>query len=281
MKKILVLGVFLVLIITLVAFGIHPITEPLPDIKVGLYAGPGANASCIKAIENSLASFPDLCVERVTERDVLQGGLRDYQALIVPEGAAEEIRNGLGKEGCRNIEKFVAGGGGYMGIGGGASLATLGWNEDMKDIQLINADIKTREQNQATVNSGFSDSIRCTALLKGGSHRAAFEITFTGGPVFLRGANAYLPEYISLAQFERDNRVDRVGGEDAIIAAQFGLGRVIMFSPHPEQTPGLETMLAQAVRWSVGMSEPQTKALGPDFSWEGIFGVSSLQPLSR
>ena len=281
MKKILVIGVFLVLIITLVAFGIHPITEPLPDIKIGVYAGSGANASSVKAIENSLGSFPELCVERVQEHDVRQGGLRDCQVLIMPEGSAEEIRQTLGKDGCRNIEKFVAGGGGYMGIGGGASLATLGWNEDMKDIQLINADIASASQNQAAENSNSFDRIKCIALLKGGSHRVDFDIAFSRGPVFLRGANAYLPEYISLAQFEKEDRGDCAGGGDAIIAAPFGLGRVLLFSPLPEQTPGLETMLAQAVRWSAGMSEPQIKALGPDFSWEGIFGISSLLPPSK
>ena len=278
MKKILVIGVFLVLIITLVAFGIHPVTEPLPDIKIGVYAGSGANASSVKAIENSLGSFPELCVERVQERDVRQGGLRDCQVLIMPEGSAEEIRQTLGKDGCRNIEKFVAGGGGYMGIGGGASLATLGWNEDMKDIQLINADIASASQNQAAENSNASERIKCIALLKGGSSRESFDIVFSHGPVFLRGANAYLPEYISLAQFGRGDPAD---ARDAIIAAPFGLGRVLLFSPLPEQTPGLETMLAQAVRWSAGMSEPQTKALGPDFSWEGIFGISSLLPPSK
>jgi len=278
MKKILVLGVFLVLIITLVAFGIHPVTEPLPDIKIGVYAGSGANASSVKAIENSLSSFPEICVERVQERDVLQGGMRDCQALIVPEGCAEDICHALGKDGCRNIEKFVAGGGGYMGIGGGASLATLGWNEDMKDIQLINADIASASQNQAAENSNASERIKCIALLKGGSSRESFDIVFSHGPVFLRGANAYLPEYISLAQFEKEGRGDPADARDAIIAAPFGLGRVILFSPLPEQTPGLETMLAQAVRWSAGMSEPHTKALGPDFSWEGIFGISSLRP---
>lgn len=37
-------------------------------------------------------------------------------------------------------------------------------------------------------------------------------------------------------------------GSPAIIAASYGRGRVILFSPHPDIAPGLESWLIRAVR---------------------------------
>ena len=38
----------------------------------------------------------------------------------------------------------------------------------------------------------------------------------------------------------------------AIVAAPFGRGRVLSISPHPEFTPELHPMIADAVRWVRG-----------------------------
>ncbi|MFM8468785.1 MAG: hypothetical protein ACKODH_02260 [Limisphaerales bacterium] len=38
----------------------------------------------------------------------------------------------------------------------------------------------------------------------------------------------------------------------AIVAGNCGKGRVLVSSPHPEQTPGLEHFVPKAVRWVAG-----------------------------
>ena len=35
----------------------------------------------------------------------------------------------------------------------------------------------------------------------------------------------------------------------AMVQGRFGQGRVLISSPHPEQTPGLEIAVEHAVRW--------------------------------
>jgi hypothetical protein len=40
----------------------------------------------------------------------------------------------------------------------------------------------------------------------------------------------------------------------AIIASEFGKGRVIAISPHPEDTAGLESLVERAAAWVAGDS---------------------------
>lgn len=52
-------------------------------------------------------------------------------------------------------------------------------------------------------------------------------------------------------------------GRDAIVAAGFGEGRVVVFGPHPELTPELNHWLVNAVIWAAGQGpdEPSVAAV--------------------
>ncbi|MEI6325879.1 MAG: hypothetical protein WCO91_10555, partial [Gemmataceae bacterium] len=45
-------------------------------------------------------------------------------------------------------------------------------------------------------------------------------------------------------------------GKTAIASGTFGKGKVLAISPHPELTPGMETVLAKAIKWATA---PETK----------------------
>ncbi|MBN1901481.1 hypothetical protein JW926_09195 [Candidatus Sumerlaeota bacterium] len=276
MKQVLIVGICVLLIITIVAFGIRPVTEPLPNIQIAVYTGSGASYESIYGIGASLKRFNDLKIKLVNEEDILGSKLTDCQVLMVPGGKERAIREGLCREGCRNIEKFVSSGGGYVGIGAGAALPTLGSGEFISDIQLINATVAE------IPISASGELVSCMAIAKGGNRLLPFSIYLHKGPAFNQGDNPYLPPYVILARFGEPANNEQVEestpGKDAIIATQFGTGRVLLFSPQPEITPGLQTLLAQGVRWSAGKSTPQTAASGPEYSWEGIFGMNALQP---
>jgi glutamine amidotransferase-like uncharacterized protein len=281
MKQVLFAGVLILLVITIMAFGITPVTAPLPEIRIALYSGNGTIEKCTDGVHSSLSNFKDLTIDNITEEEISSGKLKDYQVVIFPGGTASKERNSIGKDGCRAIERFISEGGGYIGICAGAYIPTLGWKDSMKDIELINAELHDLD-NWAR----GTQEIECTAICKGGSEKIDFNIHFENGPIFTPGKDHYMSDYVSLAKFKTDLHAEdapegQMAGNDAIIASRFGRGRVILFSPHPELTPGLENMLAQAVRWSAGLSDPQTEALGSEYSWEGIFGISGLQNTSH
>ncbi len=60
----------------------------------------------------------------VTSGDIKQGALEGRRLLYVPGGWASNKLEALGEDGARQIRRFVEGGGSYIGVCGGAGLAT-------------------------------------------------------------------------------------------------------------------------------------------------------------
>ena len=62
------------------------------------------------------------------------------------------------------------------------------------------------------------------------------------------------PSYTPLVRYVSDFAAPgaptgQMQGRDAVLAANFGKGRVVAFGPHPELSPGLNHWLVNAVRW--------------------------------
>ena len=60
----------------------------------------------------------------ISARDIRGGALSDYSALLVPGGWASNKIKALGESGVIRVREFVAEGGTYIGLCGGAGLAT-------------------------------------------------------------------------------------------------------------------------------------------------------------
>jgi predicted Fe-S protein YdhL (DUF1289 family) len=48
-------------------------------------------------------------------------------------------------------------------------------------------------------------------------------------------------------------------GTTAIARGEFGKGRVVCFSPHPEKTRGCERFVTEAVKWAGANASSKTK----------------------
>src|SRR5690606_15231024 len=90
-------------------------------------------------------------------------------------------------------------------------------------------------------------------------------------PVFEPGKKGLdLPPYVPLAIFVSDVVAEPQGresmvGHDAIIAAPYHKGRVVLFGPHPELTPGLEPLFQSALKWAAGEGTAEP-------GWEAVLG---------
>lgn len=73
-----------------------------------------------KALNASHIAF-----DLIQAKDVKEGRLDDYSVLFVPGGWASNKLNALGDAGINKIKDYVNAGGSYLGICGGAGLATL------------------------------------------------------------------------------------------------------------------------------------------------------------
>ena len=70
-----------------------------------------------------------------------------------------------------------------------------------------------------------------------------------------------LPDYVTLAFFRTEiSKYEPQKGTmidtPAIVATEFGAGRVIAISPHPESNVHLESLVQRAVTWVAGNSAP-------------------------
>lgn len=66
----------------------------------------------------------NLTFELIRSEDIKQKGLSNYSMLFVPGGWASNKLKALGDEGIAEIKRFVKNGGNYLGLCGGAGLAT-------------------------------------------------------------------------------------------------------------------------------------------------------------
>jgi putative intracellular protease/amidase len=185
--------------------------------------------------------------------DIREGGLDRYRMLFVPGGWASNKIHALGEGGAAEIRRFVAAGGSYLGICGGAGMATR------EGIALLPVGRMPSAQRVASFSGGIRVSPAAHPLWQG-----------VAAPVFSAWWPSQLalddPEVRVLAAYEEaqpdafssDIPVEgsksedwpalearygillnpaRLRGEPAVLEGRCGLGRVVLSMLHFD-TPG-------------------------------------------
>lgn len=239
-----------------------------PVIRVGLLT----DAKCTdgksrEAAWRVLSTAPGLAADRISTEVLLTERLKDYDVIVFPGGTGGGQASLLGVEGGRAVTRFVAEGKGVVGICAGGYLVMEGWGPATRAIELINA------RNWAGENGNWArgEKFITVHVLPPGTPPA--EITtapitmsavdeatsrtmwYENGPIFVPASVDGLPSYTPLVRFVTDLTrkgapAGMMAGRDAVVAAPFGKGRVVAFSPHPELSPGLNHWLINAVRWA-------------------------------
>jgi hypothetical protein len=117
------------------------------------------------------------------------------------------------------------------------------------------------ERGVATVKIELTD--RGREIL--GPRQGELDCLYYQGPIVGPGGAAELPAYETLAFFRSEvakNNTPKgiMVNSPAILASRFGKGRVLCFSPHPEQSTGLETFVTRAVAWAAARPRPADAA---------------------
>ncbi len=185
--------------------------------------------------------------------EVRRGALDHYRMLFVPGGWASNKRAALEEQGCEEIRRFVEAGGSYLGICGGAGLATR------EGIGLLPVGRKPSVQRVASFSGGIRVSPAANPIWQG-----------VGAPIF----TAWWPSQLAvgdpgvrvLAVYEEaqpdalssdipveDGEIQgwpaleerygillnpaRLRGEPAVLEGRCGLGKVVLSMLHFD-TPG-------------------------------------------
>ncbi len=189
---------------------------------------------------------------RVTADEIRRGTLADVDVLIHPGGSGSKQGQALGEQGRIAVREYVAAGGGFLGVCGGAYLAT---NDYPWSLNLIDARVVDRRhwaRGMGTVTLRLSPQ---------GSEffqhdDRDLEIYYAQGPLLARREwdDPDVPDYESLAIYSTEIAKNGapsgvMAGTSAAVRCEFGTGRVFCFSPHPELTEGLHHLVPLAVEW--------------------------------
>ena len=236
--------------LTLVALDPPVFGQNQKPTRVALYQGPGTSDSTKKALAQ-LQSDPAVEVKTVSASEIRNGVLKDFEVVIFGGGSGGGQGKALETEGRERVREFLKRGGNYIGICAGAYLASADYEWSL---HIINA--KVLDKAHWARGIGRVDlSLKPQGQSLFGEKSAKTNIYYHQGPLLAPAEKKELPDYQEWATFETE--VTKKGvpggmmpGKTAIASGTFGKGKVLAISPHPELTPGMETVLAKAIKWA-------------------------------
>jgi len=226
--------------------------------RLAIYSGPGASQTGTLSVEKILRAAPAAPARLVGPEDIADGVLAgQFDAVVFGGGSGSGQSAGLGSAGRKAVREFVTGGGGYLGICGGAYLATGKYTWGLKIIDARTVDTRHWKRGVGEVKMEFTDLGR---RILGGPDRTV-DVKYANGPLLGPYNRKDLDDYKVLAYFRGEINKNKAPkgvmmNSPAMILGQFGSGKVILFSPHPEKTKALQGLVRRAVGH---ISRPRTK----------------------
>jgi putative intracellular protease/amidase len=229
-------------------------------LRVMIFDDGGAPDRSAEFVEHCLKIVKpeEYSIRRINGDDVRGGALAIADVAVFPGGSGSGQAKSLQAEGRQKVREFVKNGGGYLGICGGSYLATSDYSWSLNMVNAVVVDRKHWARGRATLRLDFTPLGK--QLL--GVPTDSVDCLYHQGPLLSPDAKKDLPAYEPLATFGTevaDNGAPRgvMIGTDAMVRTIFGKGHVILISPHPEQTNGLDYIVRAAVKW---ISHPEIVA---------------------
>ena len=218
-------------------------------VRVALFNDDGAFGQGVPRITEQLGKAADVKMTKVSGKEIASGALKDFDVVIFSGGSGSKESAAIGDAGREEVRRFVREGGGYIGICAGAYLACTGFSWG---VGVLNAKTVSSKwmRGKGDVEIEFMPPAREAAGIAGGK----LKIRYANGPIITADSREGIAPFETLAFFrtelaEHNSPKGVMAGSPAIVRGEFGKGRVISSSPHPEQTDGMEQFIGSAVRW--------------------------------
>ncbi len=215
-----------------------------PKVDVGIFTGEGSFTPSVKACFAAVKTL-NFTVDTLTEADLASGNFDRFGTLIIPAGDDHAYSSYLGPVGRGFIKQWVATGGGYIGFGGGGTLA-MSDSIDWPGIGLIPG-VAIWPVSQIVPWPYFN----LTSL----------HIGTTPGPV--RGLNSYMSLYYGGPEFYPTNAQDLyvpylydVTGGVAAVTARSGMGHVFVTGFQPEFEEG---SMRDSTNFADNLTDPESE----------------------
>lgn len=225
-------------------------------IRIALFDDAGASGAGVPRVTEILSRTGSFKITKVTGAQLAAGALKDADVVIFTGGSGSKEAASLGEAGREEVREFVRNGGGYVGICAGAYLACSGfsWGLGILDARTVSS--KWRRGSGKVEIEVTPEGEALTKL-----PAARREIRYGNGPILKAAGRTDLPPYEPLAWYrtelaENGTPAGVMVNSPALVRSTFGKGRVLISSPHPEQTDGMEDAVERAVRWVAERPRP-------------------------
>jgi putative intracellular protease/amidase len=220
--------------------------EPL---RVALFDDAGSFGKGVPKLKEHVEKIPGAKLTVVKGADIRAGVLKKYDVVVFTGGSGSKQAEAIGETGRKEVKEFVERGGGYVGICAGAYLACEGFSWGAKVLDAKTVSSKWR-RGVGNVKMELTEEGR--RIL--GDKPGQFDVRYANGPIIKHSTNTAIPDFKPLALFrtelaENETPKGVMVNSPAAAAGTLGKGRVITFSPHPEQTDGLEGLVIRAIEW--------------------------------
>jgi lysophospholipase L1-like esterase len=216
-------------------------------IRVAIYEGAGSQESGIRDVERGVKLLKGATIERLSPHAFAERDLSEFDVVVFSAGGASIQARALGDANRDKVRRFVHSGGAYLGICAGAYLACAEFDWGLK---LIAAETLSDRWQRGVGDVQMQLTPEGRSAF--GAIDGAFPVAYENGPVIGPIKAEGLPPYRTLATFttelaENDSPPGIMTGSPAVAEGTLGQGRVMVFSPHPERTKGLERFVALAI----------------------------------
>jgi len=223
---------------------------PPRPLAAAVYEGAGATGKGVPRVLALLEATPGVTATRIRPEEIRAGTLRRFDVVVFTGGSGHGQAQALEPAGREEVKTFVRQGGRYVGICAGSYLASCGFSWG---VNLIKAKTLSPlwKRGKGTVQIELTD--RGREIL--GPFPGKLDCLYAQGPIVGPAHARDLPVYEPLAFFRSEIAKNNTPQgimihSPAIFASHFEKGRVLCFSPHPEQTAGLDRLVTQAIIWA-------------------------------
>jgi len=231
----------------------------MEKIQIALAKDNGAEVVYVGWVLDALKDHSDFKVQSIDSVQIKSGGLDDFDLLIVPGGYPYSTVQTYKDEGCKKVADFVSSGRGLIGICNGLYCLAEGFDEDTgwksnAQMELLAAKLKFNDWERGEGDVRVEKSNGETLVME-----------YHNGPLIEPKPNPEIKPFQVLATFQESvGAPGSMIGEPAIVAGQYGKGRIIGFSSHPENSH--RDVLWKGIQWVV-KDGPIPENLG----WADVF----------
>lgn len=200
------------------------------NIIIALYSGSGADGECVQATRK-MFEWMNYTVALIDAEYINNKGLANFSILCVPGGNMYQYAQDISSSGKENVKNFVRNGGGYIGICGGAYFASekVVWRgTQLPMIPLGIFSGKAEGPNNEIVP--YPDYNMCRVNIMDSAHPitesepSSTWMLYYWGPALMPNKDTNVT---ILGKYDR-------GNQPAMLASNYGLGRVFLIGTHPE-----------------------------------------------